>query len=247
MACKILHKGQTEKHASTDEPSDRSYEDALLDVQLTSFFRSEYGKQEPPTGVFPRIVQAIRVHRERQEKLASVGMFARWRGVAGEKLAAAYRFGARADSGRVLSGGLVTALLLIAALPSLSNALSSSNMGTLYGTYFQAFSQNGSAAPTQYPTSGNETGSIGTVVAPRQATTPTNSTGDGGQAASPVGAYISPGRIYEERLFRTEQRTGEDLLSPEESRSSSQQNTGKSNVVEEQDTEQYQRPALGQD
>lgn len=59
VACKILHKGPVDKQAIADEPNDLSYEDALLDVQLTSFFRSEYAKQEPPSGVFPRIIQAI--------------------------------------------------------------------------------------------------------------------------------------------------------------------------------------------
>ena len=53
MACKILHKGPVDKQVIKDESSDLSYEDALLDVQLTSFFRTEYGKQEPPSGVFP--------------------------------------------------------------------------------------------------------------------------------------------------------------------------------------------------
>ena len=42
-----------DKQVGADEPSDLSYEDALLDVQLTSFFRSEYAKQEPPSGVLP--------------------------------------------------------------------------------------------------------------------------------------------------------------------------------------------------
>ncbi len=74
VACKVLHKGPVDKQVIADESSDLSYEDALLDVQLTSFFRTEYAKQEPPSGVFPRIIQAIRLNRERQERLASAGL-----------------------------------------------------------------------------------------------------------------------------------------------------------------------------
>ena len=107
-----MHRGGTGQQDISDDPNDRSYEDALLDVQITSYFRAEYGKAEPPKGVFPRIIQAIRLHRERQEKLANTSAFARFTESLGQKLASAYRFGARADSGRVLSGGLVTALLL---------------------------------------------------------------------------------------------------------------------------------------
>jgi hypothetical protein len=249
MACKILHKGPIDKQVSTDEMSERSYEDALLDVQLTSFFRSEYAKQEPPSGVFPRLVQAIRLHRERQEKLANAGPMARLRDMAGQKLAAVYRFGARADSGRVLSGGLVTALLLIAAWPSLSNTLSNGNMSTIYGTYFQAFTNTGGAQPTQRPT--GELRPADGNVAPVQAA-PTKTSDVGGQAVSEAGEYISPGRIYEEPLFRIEQRTGEDLTAAEPNGNADHtqlnpSGTDKGKATEPQGDQQYQRPALGQD
>jgi hypothetical protein len=241
MACKILHKGPVDKQVSMDEPSDLSYEDALLDVQLTSFFRTEYAKQEPPSGVLPRIIQAIRLHRERQEKLANASLFTRWAELVGQKLVAAYRFGARADSGRILSGGLVTALLLIAAWPSLSSTLSGNSAGTIYDTYFQAFSNNVGAPPTQSPAN-----MTGTSIEPLQATPPTSSSEN--QSALPAGEYVSPGRIYDEPLLRMEQRTGEDLQAPDNSSPAyTQPSADKTRVAEPQDEQQYQRPALGQD
>lgn len=245
MACKILHKGPVDKQVSTDESSDLSYEDALLDVQLTSFFRTEYAKQEPPSGVFPRIILAIHLHREKQEKLANASIFTRWADLVGQKLAAAYRFGARADSGRILSGGLVTALLLIAAWPSLSNTLSGNNAGMIFGTYFQAFSNSSSAQPTQNPA--DEPLQAGTTVAPLQVAQPT--TASSNQSTLTVGQYVSPGRIYEERLLRVEQKTGENLLAPDKGSNPaySQPNADKTQVAEPQGEQRYQRPALGQD
>ena len=241
MACKILHKGPVDKQVNADESSDLSYEDALLDVQLTSFFRTEYAKQEPPAGVLPRIVQAIRLHRERQEKLANASLITRWADLVGQKLVAAYRFGARADSGRILSGGLVTALLLIAAWPSLSSTLSGNSTGTIYDTYFQALSNNVGVAPTQSPAN-----MTGTSTEPLQATPPTGTSAD--QSVLPAGEYISPGRIYEDPLLRMEQRTGEDLqASSNNSPAYTQPGADKTRVAEPQDDQQYQRPALGQD
>ena len=207
MVRKILHKRPVDKQVSAGEPSDLSYEDALLDVQLTSFFRTEYAKQEPPSGVFPRIIQAIRLNRERQERLANASLFTRLADLVGQKLAAAYRFGARADSGRVLSGGLVTALLLIAAWPSLSGALSGNKAGTIFDTYFQAFSNNGEVQPTQNPQ--------GLTVAPLQAAPPTVGSEAVGQSPISMGPYVSPGRLYEDSILRTERRTGEDLKASE--------------------------------
>ena len=241
VACKILHKGPVDKQAIADEPNDLSYEDALLDVQLTSFFRSEYAKQEPPSGVFPRIIQAICLNRERQERLTSASLFTRLADMVGHKLAAAYRFGARADSGRVLSGGLVTALLLIAAWPSLSGALSTNKAGTIFDTYFQAFSNNGEVRPTQSPE--------GLTVAPLQATPRTASPETKGQSAIPTGPYVSPGRLYEDSVLRTEQRTGEDLKASENNgrADNTPPSSDKTQVAEPQDEQQYQRPVLGQD
>jgi hypothetical protein len=241
MACKILHKGPVDKHVSADESSDLSYEDALIDVQLTSFFRTEYAKQEPPSGVFPRIMQAIGLHRERQERLASASLFTRLADTVGQKLAAAYRFGARADSGRILSSGLVTALLLIAAWPSLSVALSSNKTGTIFDTYFQAFSNNGGAQPTQSPQE--------LTAVPLQATPLTVSSQTKGQSAIATGPYVSPGRLYEDSVLRTERRTGEDLEAPENNgrAANTPPSSDKTQVAEPRDEQQYQRPVLGQD
>lgn len=225
IVCKLLHKGPAETQDSRDDLNDRSYEDALLDVQLTSFFRAEYGKKEPPTGVFPRLIQAIWLHRERQEKLANASAIARFRDSLGQKLAAAYRLGARADSGRVLSGGLVTALLLIAMWPSMSRTLPNNNLGTL---------------------------GLGGTTTAAQTAQPTSTSEDGGQATSSAGQYISPGRIYEEPRFRLEQKTGEDLAAPDDNGSRAltqpnQSNTGKSKADQPQVEQQYQRPAIGQE
>ncbi len=53
-----------------DIEPDMSYEDALLDSQLRAYFRTEYGTAQPPSGVLPRLLAAIRAH-ERGENPAS--------------------------------------------------------------------------------------------------------------------------------------------------------------------------------
>src|SRR5438093_8678184 len=43
---------------------DLNYEDALLDAEMRVFFRNEYGGIEPPSGVFPQVLNAIKRHDE---------------------------------------------------------------------------------------------------------------------------------------------------------------------------------------
>lgn len=66
-----LHRFLTEKlgrnagadtEASSPDLYDLSYEDALLDPQIRQYFKAEYGLAQPPSGVFPRLLAAIRAH-----------------------------------------------------------------------------------------------------------------------------------------------------------------------------------------
>ena len=45
---------------------DRSYGDALLDLQMRLFFRREYGSAEPPAHLFQRVLWAIERHNHQK-------------------------------------------------------------------------------------------------------------------------------------------------------------------------------------
>lgn len=47
----------TVAHSALD--NDRTYEDAVLDLQIRTFMHAEYGAAEPPPGIFARLVRAI--------------------------------------------------------------------------------------------------------------------------------------------------------------------------------------------
>lgn len=110
------------------ELNDLSYKDALLDAQARSFFRAEYGDIEPPPTVFPRLAHAIRLHSQEQERQArakvtsspAVVVPARRLGLA---MVGLYRASSSAGTSRVLSGGLVTVLLMLAMGPNLAQVL----------------------------------------------------------------------------------------------------------------------------
>jgi hypothetical protein len=97
-----------------DAEPDISYEDALLDSQLRAYFRTEYEAAQPPSGVLPRLLAAIRAH-ERGENPASAT-----RPVAAFlSLYQALHTGA---AHRIVSGA-IAAVLLIAVLSSNSTQL----------------------------------------------------------------------------------------------------------------------------
>lgn len=54
-----------EKMAGTvHDDNDRSYADALLDLQLRLFLRSEYGRAKPPSNIFQKVLWAIERHQQ---------------------------------------------------------------------------------------------------------------------------------------------------------------------------------------
>src|SRR5437763_11828221 len=97
------------------ELNDLSYDDALLDVEIRSFMRAEYGKKVPPAGVFHGVVRAIRLYQQAQKRGAEAGPTSRFGELLGSLLqacVATYRVGTRPDMGRIMSGSMVAALLL---------------------------------------------------------------------------------------------------------------------------------------
>ncbi|HKP51041.1 MAG TPA: hypothetical protein VJ183_00150 [Chloroflexia bacterium] len=117
------------------ELNDLTYEDALLDAQARSFFRAEYMDKEASTDVFPRLAQAIRLHEQEQQAAWNGGPRQAWTtratGVArrfatgfGQAMAGLYRAGSSAGTSRVLSGGLVTVLLVLTMAPNMLTMLS---------------------------------------------------------------------------------------------------------------------------
>jgi hypothetical protein len=98
--------GATEQAA---RDNDLSYEDALLDIQLRNFFKAEYGAAQPPSGVFPRLLAAIRAHERGEEPSGITGPVAAFMSL--------YRV-LQASSTQRLVSGAVTAALLVAVLSS---------------------------------------------------------------------------------------------------------------------------------
>ncbi len=112
------------------ELNDLSYEDALLDAQMRAFFQVEYGTEEPPRTVLPRLARAIRVHDQGQREPQSTGTS---RAASSAKrlatrLAGAmlHLYGASSHAGmsRVVSGSLAAMLLIITMWPNMMQALS---------------------------------------------------------------------------------------------------------------------------
>lgn len=116
---KLLRKSPPIEADDSAMLNDLSYEDALLDVQLRSFFRAEYGRENPPQGVFPRLMRAIRLVGGEQRTSSKTGMA----GQLGQTLATIYRRGICSNMGRSLSGALVTAFLMLAMGPNISELL----------------------------------------------------------------------------------------------------------------------------
>ena len=109
---------------SRDEaaPSD----DALLDLQIRAYLRSEYANEIPPSNVVPRLVRAIQFHSEEQQmRLASRlrGRLVGNRRQLGRAFSSLYHALGRGDASRLISSGLVTALMLFAMWPSMKQML----------------------------------------------------------------------------------------------------------------------------
>ncbi|MBF6612691.1 MAG: hypothetical protein IVW55_06130 [Chloroflexi bacterium] len=184
-----------ETTADGAELNDRAYTEALLDLQLRYFLQAEYGKEEPSSDVLPQVLRAIHLYKEEEAKRSRISLKTRMERIVGQLgrgLAVRYRGMAGAGTGRILSGGLVTALLMLATWPGMMQILDNSHEVTLHRSNMVGESA-GSVAPTspvvERPTSPAAT-----------------------EPALPVaGQQISPGRIYVDPRLRLEQKTGEDL------------------------------------
>jgi hypothetical protein len=147
---KAIHKLARDGRATEDsvsplvELNDLNYKDALFDAQVRSFLREEYQGAEPSASIFPQLAQAIRLHNQGhasevqspKSKVTPVrvlaGVMSRLALQLRQAMAQVYRVGSSAGTNRVLSGGLVTMLLILAMGPSLMQTLGSASvMGNL--------------------------------------------------------------------------------------------------------------------
>jgi len=226
-----------------DTQEDLSYDDALLDVEIRSFMRAEYGNQNPPDGMFYRVMHAIRLHRQEQaraELLASKPILERMLGRIGQALAGAYSYAARPGSGRMISGSLITALLVLAVWPGLARSLASG--GQLPLSIYSLFGTS-SAAPADNPSGPLVVESATSTTSSREVSTPVPSA-PSAPSAHPQAPYMSPGRLYDDPRLLLAQRTGEDPNQLKK-RPSKQANDG--DAPHPGDSEPgYNRPVTGQ-
>jgi len=232
------------------ELNDLSYEDAILDLEMRSFFRAEYGKSEPPAGVFPRVMCAIRLYNsgaDAQARTGALAVFTRITNKMGQALMAAYRLGSHASTGRILSGSIVAAALLLTVMPSVTSSFG--NRDNMYGLYIRALSggsYNQSNSDMLLPVNVDQTGTAD-ISSEHPSVAPTAATGTQAQTT-----HLSRGVIYEDQRLLVAQRTGED---PTQLRKSdghtNKQATGQSGNGTPLDRETvdtgYERPFLGQD
>jgi hypothetical protein len=197
--------------AVDDAQEDLSYDDALLDVEIRSFMRTEYGSLRPPDGIFPRVMYAIRLHRQQQAKAAlqaSKPLVERLLGRMGQALAGAYRYTARPAAGRMISGSLITALLVLAVWPGLARSLA--NGGQLPLTFDELLGATSAAPADTRPGPGAVESATSTSAAPAISTPVPAAPASSAPSAAPQSTYMSPGRLYEDPRLLLAQRTGED-------------------------------------
>ncbi len=248
IASKITPKADRKVSARADETTnDLSYEDALLDVEIRSFMRAEYGKKGPPNGVFPRVIQAIRLYREEQAKAAPEGLassLTRIAGSLGQTIVTAYKLGARLDAGRIVSGSLITALVLLAVWPGMARSLS--NGGQL-GQYLDVISGGAASAPGEYSTGVGTAESPTSTSASSSVSTPVPA--GPGASTTTQSTYMTPGRLYDDPRLLLAQRTGEDPneLKKHSNKQATDGSTGNDGFSHYQSEPNHNRPMTGQD
>jgi hypothetical protein len=102
---------------SVGDKADLTYGDALLDERLRKYFQEEYGAVEPPEGIFPKLLEAIRRHREMTA--SSNYLNARSTRHVLERLACATRLMAGPIVARLTTGGVALALMALILAASL--------------------------------------------------------------------------------------------------------------------------------
>jgi hypothetical protein len=231
------------------EFDDLSYEDALLDVEIRSFMRTEFGKKMPPHGVFPRVMQAIKLYREDQAKNGSLGVASRLTRIAGslgQAIVATYKVGTRLDASRMVSGGLITALLLLAVWPGMARSLT--NGGQLE-QYLDVLSGGVGSASTVETTGRGTTESPTSISSLSAASTPVPAAST--ESAAQQSVYMSPGRIYDDPRLMLAQRTGENPTDLESKKHSNKPaldvGTADDGSSQLQAEPNHNRPMTGQD
>ncbi len=207
-------------------------EEILLDHQMRSFLQSEYAKETPPSGVFPRLMRAVHLHREEQQKRAEARIrekVVRNIGQLGRALTALYHTFGRGDTSRIISSGLVTALMLFAMWPSMKQMLVSNPFVSSLHANTSVDGSN-SSYPTDLVTSQGPTQIV----------------------ASTESSDISPSLVDEQRSLLLEQRNGEDLNAVPASEDPNylhpfERGLGNKKAIPVQTNPTRQRPIIGQE
>ena len=103
-------------------------DETLLDFHIRAYLRSEYANEIPPSGAFPRLMHAVQLHREEKQKHVEAGIrekLARNFRQLGRAFGVLYHILGRGDTARIVSSGMVTALMLFAMWPSMKQMLAS--------------------------------------------------------------------------------------------------------------------------
>lgn len=110
---------------------DLSYEDALLDLQISNYLKAEYGFEQPPSGVFPRLLAAIRAHERREPVIEGSRRVAAFMAV--------YRVLHSPATSKLVSGGIAAAVMIA--------VLSSNSVTFLRGTAVSFVSEESTPTP----------------------------------------------------------------------------------------------------
>jgi hypothetical protein len=168
-------------------------DETLLDLQIRAYLRSEYANEIPPSGAFPRLMRAVQLHREEQQLHAEAHFGKRIsRNIRrlGHALPRLYHTLGRGDAARVISSGMVTALMLFAIWPSIRPMLSNNYL-----------------APSLNVSTSNDGNGLGDRTLygiPTETSVP--GVGDARQT--------SPSNVDEQRILLMEWRLGQDLGAP---------------------------------
>jgi hypothetical protein len=125
-----LAKSFAEKEAKTPsvaELNDHSYQNAIIDARVRSFFQAEYKNKEPSSSALPHLMRAIQLHQQQQNRRVQASITPQLRNRLAMLLSKATEGfqHARPSSAlnRLMSTGLVMLLLLFAAGPNATHLL----------------------------------------------------------------------------------------------------------------------------
>ncbi|HVF99055.1 MAG TPA: hypothetical protein VND68_04400 [Chloroflexia bacterium] len=132
--------------------NDFTYEDAVLDTRVRAFMREEYGRMEPPRGMFQRLVWLLNAEQtqSRGQKQSATG----W----ARLFVGAYRAFSGQTLSRLLPSGIAVAILVVAGLGSTApellrnspfavGAQSTPMAGQAIGTSYESAPNGGELSP----------------------------------------------------------------------------------------------------